>query len=275
MHKKSSHQNVSLCINRHNGDLCVSRHFSKSTQKRQSQKCRLRRSLLYILPPCLPPGRWKGGRAEGGGQTSRGGRVGGRREGTRVKWRAGGQGAREEGAGGGGGERREGEGGHAGRMEGGRGRKEGAGGGRRKFCLRAELIKCIDPNEGEALKRGRVWGRREGGKGGAEGNFTWGRNWSNVLIPMKVRHWKGGGAEGRQKILPKGQNWSNVLIPMKVRHWGGGPPSNLGVWRPLPPLFHCLWGWAGGRIYRLIISVSWLSTTETQAPVTSHFRWPG
>ena len=33
-----------------------------------------------------------------------------------------------------------------------------------------ELIKCIDPNEGEALKRGREGrgggGRREGGKGG-------------------------------------------------------------------------------------------------------------
>ena len=47
-----------------------------------------------------------------------------------------------------------------------------------------ELIKCIDPNEGEALKRGRegggrgAGGRREGGRGGwggaegAEGNFT-------------------------------------------------------------------------------------------------------
>ena len=63
------------------------------------------------------------------------------------------------------------------------------GWGRRKFYLRAELIKCIEPNEGEALKRGRegggrgregkVVGRREGGreggKGGAEGaegNFT-------------------------------------------------------------------------------------------------------
>ena len=35
-----------------------------------------------------------------------------------------------------------------------------------------ELIKCIDPNEGEALKRGREGGGgrgggREGGKGGA------------------------------------------------------------------------------------------------------------
>ena len=55
--------------------------------------------------------------------------------------------------------------------------------GRRKFYLRAELIKCIDLNEGEALKRG-----REGGEGrgrGAVENFTWG---ANVLILMKVRH---------------------------------------------------------------------------------------
>ena len=37
--------------------------------------------------------------------------------------------------------------------------------------------------------------------------------------------WRGGGA---------GRNWSNVLIPMKVRHWGGGRPSKRGG-RPLPP----------------------------------------
>ena len=60
------------------------------------------------------------------------------------------------------------------RREGGRG-----GWGRRKLYLRVELIKCIDPNEGEALKRGGrgrgEGGRREGGEGGAEGaegNFT-------------------------------------------------------------------------------------------------------
>ena len=46
-----------------------------------------------------------------------------------------------------------------------------------------ELIKCIDPNEGEALKRGREGGGRgggqaggreggEGGAEGAEGHFT-------------------------------------------------------------------------------------------------------
>ena len=79
--------------------------------------------------------------------------------------REGGQVAREEGVGGGGGERR----------AGGRGRREGGTGGwgRRKFYLRVELIKCrppIDPNEGEALKRGREGGgeggRREGGREG-------------------------------------------------------------------------------------------------------------
>ena len=45
--------------------------------------------------------------------------------------------------------------------------------GRRKFYLRAELIKCIDPNEGEALKRGREGrggGRREGGREGRVGH---------------------------------------------------------------------------------------------------------
>ena len=181
----------------------------------------------------------------------------------------------------GGGRGEGGEGGQAGGREGGWGIV-----GRRKFYLRGELIKCIDLNEGEALKRG-----REGGEGrgrGAAENFTWGWNWSNVLILMKVRHWGGGGREGMagegrmegMEILPGGWNWSNVLIQMKVRHWGGGPPSNLGVWRPLPLCSTAYGGGGreGGRReggYRLIISVSWLSTTETHAHVTSHFRWPG
>ena len=133
-------------------------------------------------------------------------------------------------------------------------------------------------------------GGREG-KGGAEGRqkiLPGGQNWSNVLILMKVRHWGGGGREGRagegrmegREILPGGWNWSNVLIQMKVRHWGGGPPSNRGVWRPLPLCSTAYGGRGreGGRReggYRLIISVSWLSTTETHAHVTSHFRWPG
>ena len=50
------------------------------------------------------------------------------------------------------------------------GRREGGkGGGQRgqKFYMRAELIKCIDPNEGEALKRGRERGRA-GQRGGRQ-----------------------------------------------------------------------------------------------------------
>ena len=39
-----------------------------------------------------------------------------------------------------------------GEREGGKG---GGRGGRKKFYLKAELIKCIDPNEGEAGQRGR------------------------------------------------------------------------------------------------------------------------
>ena len=41
--------------------------------------------------------------------------------------------------------------GHTGRMEGGREREGRGRGSRRKVYLRVELIKCIDPNEGEAL----------------------------------------------------------------------------------------------------------------------------
>ena len=134
------------------------------------------------------------------------------REGTRVQWRAGGRG-RAGGAGG----------------RGGRGRRRKAGG---KFYLRVELIKCIDPNEGEALKRGREGEGAEGGgqAGGREGRV---------------------GQRGQKEILPEG---------------------GIDQMGPLPP---CSTAYGGGRReggYRLIISVSWLSTTETQAPVTSHFR---
>ena len=44
-----------------------------------------------------------------------------------------------------------------------------------------ELIKCIDPNEGEALKSG-----REGGEGrgrGAAENFTWGAELIKCIDP--------------------------------------------------------------------------------------------
>ena len=51
------------------------------------------------------------------------------------------EGGRERGAGGG--------------REGAAGGREGGEGGAETFYLRVELIKCIDPNEGEALRRGR------------------------------------------------------------------------------------------------------------------------
>ena len=60
---------------------------------------------------------------------------------------------------------------------------QAGGWGRRKFYLRVELIKCIDPNEGEALKRGREGGGR--GAGGREGRV---------------------GHSGQKEILPGGQN---------------------------------------------------------------------
>ena len=80
---------------------------------------------------------------------------------------------------------------------------EGAEG---NFTCGVELMKCIDPNEGEALRRGSTF-----------------------------------------------------------------KPGSLA---PPTPLFHRLWGRGGGLEggYRLIISVSRLSTTETHAPVTSLFR---
>ena len=46
-----------------------------------------------------------------------------------------------------------------------------------------ELIKCIDPNEGEALKRGREGEGRGGGAGGREGRV---------------------GHSGQKEILPEG-----------------------------------------------------------------------
>ena len=50
-------------------------------------------------------------------------------------------------------------------QEGGEGRGSGAA---ENFTWGAELIKCIDPNEGEALRRGAVE-RVEGGEDGREG----------------------------------------------------------------------------------------------------------
>ena len=61
------------------------------------------------------------------------------------------------------------------------------------------MIKCIDPNEGEALKRG-----REGGEGrgrGAAENFTWGAELIKCIDPNEgealKRGREGGGREGK------------------------------------------------------------------------------
>ena len=93
--------------------------------------------------------------------------------------------------------------------------------------------------------RGRREGGREGGGAeGAEGNFTWGRNWSNVLIPMKVRHWRGGGregkggAEGRQKILPGGAELIKCIDPNEGEALRRGAVERGGRGRD---------GWKGGE----------------------------
>ena len=97
-------------------------------------------------------------------------------------------------------------------------------GGRRKFYLRVELIKCIDPNEGEALKKGRERGEGGGGEDGREGNFTWGVELIKCIDPNE------GEALRRGSTFKPG---------------GLAPPT---------PLFHRLWGRgargreAGGRI---------------------------
>ena len=128
-------------------------------------------------------------------------------EGEPLRWREGGEGGggreggREEGEG------REGKGGEwrAGGWEGVEGRGRGGGS---KFYQGAELIKCIDPNEGEALSRGSREGRADGreceGGGGGEGG-------------------RGGGA-GQREILP-GQGRSQGVAegalppPHPNLHW--------------------------------------------------------
>ena len=82
-----------------------------------------------------------------------------------------------------------------------------------------------------------------------------------------------GGAEGRQKILPRGAELIKCIDPNEGEALRRGSTFKHGGLAPPTPC-STAYGGGGGREggYRLIISVSWLSTTETQAPVTSHFR---
>ena len=118
--------------------------------------------------------------------------------------------------------------GGGGRREGGR---EGWGrGGRRKFYLRAELIKYIDPNEGEALKRGREGDGGEGGKGGGR---------------------REGGREGWGRGAAENFTWGAELIkcidPNEGEALRRGSTFKPGVWRPLPPVPLPMGAGAGGR----------------------------
>ena len=122
------------------------------------------------------------------------------REGTQVEWRAGGRGREGRGRGGG----------QAGGREGGRG---GWGrGGRRKFYLRAELIKCIDPNEGEALKRGREGGEGRGRGGGRK--FYLGVELIKCIDPNKGEALRRGSTFKPGGLVP--------LPPCSTAYGGGG-----------------------------------------------------
>ena len=84
--------------------------------------------------------------------------------------------------------------------------------GRRKFYLRAELIKCIDPNEGEALKRG-----REGGEGrgrGAAENVTWGAELIKYIDPNEGEALRRGSTFKPGGLSP--------LSPCSAAYGGGG-----------------------------------------------------
>ena len=125
-----------------------------------------------------------------------------------------------------------------------------------------ELIKCIDPNEGEALKRGRegVEGR---GRGAAE-NCTWGAeltkcidlNEGEALRKGAVeRGGRGrGGEDGREGNFTWGVELIKCIDPNEGDALRRGSTFKPGGLAPPTPLFHRLWGRgargreAGGRI---------------------------
>ena len=98
------------------------------------------------------------------------------------------------------------------RREGGRG-----GWGRRKFYLRVELIKCIDPNEGEALKRGREGGQAGGreGRGGRGGRrkFYLRVELIKCIDPNEGEALKRGGRGVRREGGRVGQRGQKEILP--------------------------------------------------------------
>ena len=74
------------------------------------------------------------------------------------------------------------------------------------------MIKCIDPNEGEALKRG-----REGGEGrgrGAAENFTWGAELIKCIDPNEGEALRRGSTFKPGGLAPP--------TPCSTAYGGGG-----------------------------------------------------
>ena len=123
------------------------------------------------------------------------------------------------------------------------------------------MIKCIDPNEGEALKRG-----REGGEGrgrGAAENFIWGAELIKCINPNEGEALRrggrelgegGGGEDGREGNFPWGVELIKCIDPNEGEALSRGSTFKPGSLAPPTPLFHRLWGRgargreAGGKI---------------------------
>ena len=116
------------------------------------------------------------------------------------------------------------------------------------------MIKCIDPNEGEALKRG-----REGGEGrgrGAAENFTWGAELIKCIDPNEGEALRRGAVErgGRGEGRMEGRGRAGQRRRKEIEALRRGSTFKPVGLAPPTPLFHRLWGRgargreAGGRI---------------------------
>ena len=122
------------------------------------------------------------------------------------------------------------------------------------------MIKCIDPNEAEVLKRGR---EGEGGEGGGR-REGWREGW---------------GRGGRRKFYLRVE-LIKCIDPNEGEALRRGSTFKPGGLAPPTPC-STAYGGGGGREgggreggYRLIISVSWWSTTDTSTcDVTFPVTW--